>query len=55
MREKFCSMEPNSAEAYEDRVRGVVRLLWESVGRPEGTPDDHWQRAEQTVRRTAPT
>jgi hypothetical protein len=53
MREKFFSMEPNSAEAYEDRVRTVARLLWESVGRPEGTSDDDWHRAEQIVRRTA--
>jgi hypothetical protein len=46
-------MEPNSAEVYEDRVRAVARLLWESVGRPEGTADDDWDRAEQIVRRAA--
>jgi hypothetical protein len=41
-------MEPNSAE-YQDRVRAVARLLWESVGRLEGTADDDWHRAEQIV------
>ena len=53
MRGTFRLMEPNSAEAYEDRVRAVARLLWESVGRPEGTADDDWNRAEQIVRRAA--
>ena len=54
MRGTFRLMEPNSAEAYEDRVRAVARLLWESVGKLEGTSDDDWHRAEQIVRRTAP-
>jgi hypothetical protein len=52
MRGTFRRMEPNSAE-HEDRVRAVARLLWESVGRPEGTADDDWHRAEQIVHRTA--
>jgi hypothetical protein len=49
----FRHMEFNSAEVYEDRVRAVAQLLWESVGRPEGTADDDWNRAEQIVRRAA--
>ena len=49
----FRRMEPNSAEGHEDHVRAVARLLWESVGRPEGTADDDWNRAEQIVRRAA--
>ena len=53
MRGAFRHMEPNSAEVYEDRIRAVARLLWESVGRPEGTADDDWNRAEQIVRRAA--
>ena len=53
MRGLFRSMEPKSAEAYEGRVRAVARLLWESVGRPEGTADEDWNRAEQIVRLTA--
>jgi hypothetical protein len=53
MRGTFRRMEPNSAEGHEDHVRAVARLLWESVGRPEGTADDDWHRAEQIVRRAA--
>jgi hypothetical protein len=53
MRCTFRHMEPNSPEAYEDRVRVVAQLLWESVGRPEGTADDDWNRAEQIVSRAA--
>ena len=53
MRGTFLHTEPNSAERHEDHVRAVARLLWESVGRPEGTADDDWNRAEQIVRRSA--
>jgi hypothetical protein len=53
LRSTFRRIEPNSAEAYEDRVRAVAQLLWDSVGRPEGTADDDWYRAEQIVRRAA--
>jgi hypothetical protein len=53
MRGAFRHMEPNSAEVYEDRVRAVAQLLWESVGRLEGTADDDWNRAEQIVRQAA--
>jgi Protein of unknown function (DUF2934) len=51
LRGKFHRIEPNSAEAYEDRVRTVARLLWETLGRPEGTADDDWHRAERIVHR----
>jgi hypothetical protein len=53
MRGTFRLMEPNSAEAYEDRVRAVAQLLWESAGRPGRTADDDWHRAEQIVRAAA--
>jgi len=53
MRDAFRHMEPNSAGVYEDRVRALAQLLWESVGRPEGTADDDWNRAEQIVSRAA--
>ena len=53
LRGTFRHLEPNSAEVYEDRVRAVAQLLWESVGRPEGTADDDWHRAEQIVHRAA--
>jgi hypothetical protein len=53
MRGAFRHMEFNSAEVYEGRVRAVAQLLWESVGRPGGTADDDWNRAEEIVRRAA--
>jgi hypothetical protein len=53
MRGTFRRMEPKSAEAYENRVPAVARLLWESVGRPEDTADDDWNRAEQIVSHAA--
>ena len=53
MRGAFRRVEPNSAEVYEDRVRAVAQLLWESLGRPDGTADDDWNRAEQIVSRAA--
>jgi hypothetical protein len=53
MRGTFRHMEPKAAEAFEDRVRAVAQLLWESVGRPEGTAGEDWIRAEQIVRRAA--
>ena len=51
MRGAFRHREFNSAEVYEDRVRAVARLLWESVGRPEGTANDEGHCAEQIVHR----
>ena len=52
MRGTFRLMEPNSAEAYEDRVRRRAIAVGK-VGRLEGTSDDDWHRAEQIVGRTA--
>ncbi len=33
-----------------DRVRAVAELRWELAGKPEGTADDDWYRAEEIVR-----
>lgn len=41
----------DSSEAYAERVRDIAELLWESAGRPAGTADDDWHRAEEIVRR----
>jgi len=32
------------------RVRETARLLWELAGRPKGTADSDWHRAEHLVR-----
>ena len=37
-------------QAGADRVRAVAELRWELAGKPEGTADDDWYRAEEIVR-----
>jgi len=32
-------------------VQGIAQLIWESEGRPDGTADEDWRRAETIVRR----
>jgi hypothetical protein len=44
---------PDSLRALSDRVRAVAELRWELAGRPEGTAEDDWYRAEEIVRRSA--
>jgi hypothetical protein len=35
---------------HEGRVRKTAQLLWEMAGRPDGTAERDWLRAEQLVR-----
>ena len=35
------------------RVRQLARLLWELSGKPAGTKEDDWYRAERLMRRAA--
>lgn len=42
-----------SPDAYADHVKAIAELLWEGCGRPAGTADDDWRRAEEIVRRAA--
>jgi hypothetical protein len=37
----------------EQRIRQTARLLWEVAGRPDGSAEHDWSRAEQLVRRAA--
>lgn len=37
----------------EHRIRQTARLLWEVAGRPDGSAEHDWSRAEQLVRRAA--
>jgi hypothetical protein len=37
----------------EHRIRQTARLLWEMAGRPDGTAEHDWRRAEQLVRQAA--
>ena len=41
--------EPVSAQAVDERVRTTARLLWEFAGRPHGTAESDWQRAQAMV------
>jgi hypothetical protein len=38
-----------SFPASDDRVRETAQLLWEFAGRPQGTAERDWCRAEQLV------
>ena len=40
-------------EPEEDRVRETARLLWEFAGKPPGTAETDWFRAEELVRSVA--
>ncbi len=35
---------------HEQQIRKTARLIWEFAGRPEGTAERDWQRAEKLVR-----
>lgn len=52
-REIFLRLSPDAPAAHQDRVRSVAELLWEASGRPEGTADQDWRRAEEIVRRAS--
>jgi len=39
--------------SLSDRVKEVAELRWELAGKPEGTAEDDWYRAEEIVRRAA--
>ena len=36
-----------------ERVKAIAELFWELTGKPEGSADDNWHRAESIVRRTS--
>jgi hypothetical protein len=44
-------MASGSVQPAADRVKAVAQLRWELAGKPEGTADDDWYRAEEIVRR----
>ena len=45
------SQLPDSIQTHSDRVREIAQLRWELAGKPEGTDDENWYRAEEIVRR----
>jgi hypothetical protein len=40
-----------TADRTIERVSNIAELLWESAGRPDGTADHDWHRAEDILRR----
>ena len=44
---------PDIEHAHEDCIRIIAGLLWESAGRPEGTADEDWRKAEEIVKQAA--
>lgn len=40
-----------ATEDHHNHVPAIAELLWESAGRPTGTAEEDWQRAEAIVRR----
>jgi hypothetical protein len=46
------SSEPveDSTEPFANRVSEIAELRWELAGKPEGTDDENWYRAEDIVR-----
>ena len=45
------SLPPPASDS--DRVKEVAELRWELAGKPEGTAEDDWYRAEEIVRSAA--
>ncbi len=44
---------PNSPQAINEQVRSIAELLWETAGKPDGTAEDDWRKAEEIVKRAA--
>jgi hypothetical protein len=52
-RKDFPTVRRDSPQAYAEHVRSIAKVLWESAGRPDGTADEDWRRAEEIVHRAA--
>ena len=48
-RQETLGLKP--AEPDSGHVRQIAELRWELAGKPEGTAEDDWYRAEEIVRR----
>jgi exonuclease VII small subunit len=42
---------PDASQTDAGRVRSIAELLWEVSGRPDGTAEEDWYRAEEILRR----
>ena len=50
-----AQLEPLADHNHNADVPGIAELLWEGAGRPDGTAERDWQRAEAIVKRAAAT
>ena len=48
-----AALAVDSERVHVERVRAIAALRWEAAGRPDGTADDDWYRAEEIVRLAA--
>jgi len=48
LRAKFLCLGPSAANG-PDRIKGVAKLFWELAGKPTGTAEDDWYRAERVL------
>lgn len=39
--------------SHEDCIRTIAELLWENAGRPAGSADEDWRKAEEIVKQAA--
>jgi hypothetical protein len=46
-------LAPPASDSIQTRVKEVAELRWELAGKPEGTDEENWYRAEDIVRRAA--
>lgn len=44
--------EADSSQVNAARIKQMAEMLWEFSGKPDGTADDDWHRAEEIIRRT---
>jgi len=42
---------PAATRREQYRVKNIAEMLWELAGKPQGSADDDWYRAERVVRR----
>jgi hypothetical protein len=51
--ELFPAVSPDTPKAYANRTRKIAQLLWEIEGKPDGTANEDWHRAEEIIRRAS--
>jgi hypothetical protein len=47
-------MNPSSNGYTQEDVAALARKFWEEEGQPDGKAEEHWQKAEETLRQANP-